>query len=47
MLVEATKFNYAIPKNKLNAYKYKLPKISIQQQIQEYNKIKSKMYVSK
>ena len=33
MLVEATKFNYAIPKNKLNAYKYKLPKISIQQQI--------------
>ena len=33
MLVEATKFNYAIPKNKLKAYKYKLPKVSIQQQI--------------
>ena len=33
MLVEATKFNYAIPKNKLKAYKYKLPKVSMQQQI--------------
>ena len=33
MLIEATKFNYAIPKNKLKAYKYKLPKVSINQQI--------------
>ena len=33
MIVEATKFNYAIPKNKLKTYRYKLPKVSIQQQI--------------
>ncbi len=33
MIVEATKFNYAIPRNKLKAYRYKLPKVSIQQQI--------------
>ena len=33
MVIEATKFNYAIPKTKLKAYRYNLPKVSIQQQI--------------
>ena len=32
MIIEATKFNYAIPKTKLKAYRYNLPKVSIQQQ---------------
>ena len=32
MIIEATKFNYAIPKTKLKAYRYNLSKVSIQQQ---------------
>jgi len=31
MIIKATKFNYAIPKTKLKAYRYNLPKVSIQQ----------------
>ena len=34
MIIEATKFNYAIPKTKLKAYRYNLSKVSIQQQVQ-------------
>ena len=31
MIIEATKFNYAIPKKQLKAYRYIFPKVSLQQ----------------
>ena len=31
MVIEATKFNYAIPKKQLKAYRYIFPKVSLQQ----------------